>query len=231
MKSKMKSTTTNGGWPAAVAFAVGGNSILLPAHPAQPSHILRLPCSGHCKLTKEFIFSGKRLPPDAIVAKLKRLGWKTGSKLICPSCNGHAPRPVLVEEPMQKAELTSGTALSSSGAMPAPESTARALRRAVVEWLDQAYDLPKQCYKEGFSDATIAKETGTSETNVAKLRDEFFGPAAPPEPKEIRRLREAIEQHATRLEALRQTLETEERNTDALMHRLQELVAKNAWRQ
>ena len=40
------------------------------------------------------------------------------------------------------------------------EETRRRLKRQVIEWLGEVYDEDKCCYKSGFSDASIAKETG-----------------------------------------------------------------------
>ena len=232
MTAKTQPGSLDGGWPAAVAFAVGGGSNLIPSRPGQPSHVVHLPCSGPCKTTKEFHFAGKRLPPDAVVAKLKRLGWRTGRKLVCPTCNGHAPKPVQQEEVMAKTpvSLSVGTALSTMGTMPAPTPDARAVKRQIIEWLDLGYDLKNQQYKDDFSDESIAKETGAAVSHVSQMREDLYGPAQPPEPKEVTRLREDIKAAEADLKEYGQKITDVGKRIEGLYGRLDQLAMKNAWR-
>ena len=78
--------------------------------------------------------------------------------------------------------------LAPAGA--APSDAARAIRRAVLVWLDEAYDVTKHVYRAGVTDESIAKETGSAVEAVKKLREEFYGPLA--EPTELAEVRAEI---------------------------------------
>lgn len=73
---------------------------------------------------------------------------------------------------------------------PTASDQARAAKRAVMQWLDEAFNVEKGTYRAGISDASIAKETGVAEAKVKSLREEFYGPLG--EPDELRELRETI---------------------------------------
>lgn len=187
-------------------------------------------------MLKEFHFSGNRLPPEAIVSKLKRSGWRTGRKLVCPTCNGHVPEAAKQEDgPVAlKSTLMSGTNMDKNASvMPAPVTptdSARAVKRAIIEWLDMSYDLEKQHYKESFSDETVAKETGAALSHVAQMREDLYGPANPPEPKEVRRLREDIAAVQKTIDSCMTEIEKAVSTLARLNGRLDELVTKNSWR-
>lgn len=67
-----------------------------------------------------------------------------------------------------------------------PTDAARAMRRAVLQWLDEAYDVGKSIYRAGVTDESIAKETGASVALVKQLREENYGPLSmPPELTEV----------------------------------------------
>jgi hypothetical protein len=228
----------DGGWPAAVAHGVGGRSWLVPSHPGEVYHVLYLPCDGPCGELKEWRFSGNRLPPDAIIPKLKKLGWKTGRKLNCPGCTGHVPKPKpdlklveasqVKEDEVAKSELLSGTTLSDVKLT--PSAAARATYRQVVNWLEEAYDIDRQTYKDGFSDASVAAETGASPQLVADIREKGYGPAFPPEPKEITQFREKLASFKADLDRLESTV-TAARGTATLLHQqLEGLIKRNAWK-
>lgn len=76
---------------------------------------------------------------------------------------------------------------------------ARLAKRLVVAELEDHYDDKAKRYRAGHCDASIARTTGIAEAVVAKIRDEFFGPTAPPEPPELTRLRESIADAKTEL--------------------------------
>jgi len=72
---------------------------------------------------------------------------------------------------------------------PAPEQSeaAKKVKRLIYMALEDYYDDAKKQYKSGHTDATIAKELGTSESFVKTIRESDFGPLAiPPEIAAIR---------------------------------------------
>lgn len=72
----------------------------------------------------------------------------------------------------------------------AASDEARAAKRAVMQWLDEAFNVEKGTYRAGISDASIAKETGVAEAKVKALREEFYGPLG--EPEELRVMRDDL---------------------------------------
>ena len=93
-----------------------------------------------------------------------------------------APCPTLKE--------TKPMATQEQAAAPTATEQARAAKRAVMQWLDEAFNVEKGTFQAGVSDATIAKETGVAEAKVKALREEFYGPLG--EPDEMRELKEAL---------------------------------------
>lgn len=117
--------------------------------------------------------------PDFVAKRMLAKGWTIGSRLCCPEHSRQkkkaAPAPRKTTPQPAKTEDTE------------PMSTANT---APITTSDEAR-LAKR-YRPGHSDANIAKVTGIAEVTVAKIRDEFFGPSAPPEPAEFTRLRDSI---------------------------------------
>jgi len=108
---------------------------------------------------------------------------------------------------------------------------ARTAKRATMEWLQECFDVDKGRYKEGISDATIAKETGLAETAVAALREEFFGPLK--ELAEIEFARSELNRLEQRITEFEQqaaaVVEEWRRDLSAHRNRLGNLVGKNNW--
>ena len=104
--------------------------------------------------------------------------WKEPAEIGGNSGNEPAAKPQAQEtKPMPTTDN-----VTPIGAAAQPSKDARAMRRSVLEWLEQGYDTANGRYNAGITDATIAKETGAPETLVKKLREEFYGDAgAPPE--------------------------------------------------
>lgn len=69
-----------------------------------------------------------------------------------------------------------------------PTADARAVRRMIYLALEDAYSEAGRRYKQGHNDATVAKVAECHENAVAKVREEFFGPAEPPLPHEVAEL-------------------------------------------
>jgi hypothetical protein len=128
----------------------------------------------------------KTMSPEGLRRKLEVEGWRLGARRRCPRCN--APK-AHKENTMPVATPTPPPPpLAPAGA--APSDAARAIRRAVLVWLDEAYDVTKHVYRAGVTDESIAKETGSAVEAVKKLREEFYGPLA--EPTELAEVRAEI---------------------------------------
>lgn len=126
-----------------------------------------------------------------------------------------APCPTLKETKIM-ADQERGTAA------PTASDPARAAKRAVMQWLDEAFNVEKGTYQAGVSDATIAKETGVAETKIKALREEFYGPLG--EPDELREMKaKLIAVEAAYLEAARvfdQEVARIKRRFDALCNKM-----------
>lgn len=105
------------------------------------------------------------------------------------------------------------------------EETRRRLKRNVIEWLGETYDEDKCCYKSGFSDASIAKETGAAEKFVAEIREDLYGPMG--EPDDLRQLRADFAAH---MESGKAWLAEHDRVAKTFYARLERLIIKNGWR-
>lgn len=97
-----------------------------------------------------------------------------------------ASAPSIIEAPQE----TKPMATAANDTQPQPTKDGRAMRRAIVEWLDQAYDTDAGRYRPGFSDNSIANEAKAPEPLVKKIREEFYGEAG--EPPELQAAREEI---------------------------------------
>lgn len=186
-----------------------------------------------CGETIEVNFARSRMPPVPIRNKVLQQGWRlTGKKAICPSCQKPEEKPSMVDNPV--------TALPSVSQTP----DARKVHRAVMGWLEEAYNEDQRRYHDGFSDETVAKETGASVQYVAKCREDYFGPLAVPEDliaiqKALKalddKLHEADSQARravkTITEAHVKKMETLRAEQQAIRDKLETLVVKNGWHQ
>jgi hypothetical protein len=74
-----------------------------------------------------------------------------------------------------------------AGTLAQQSAPARKVFREVMGWLEESYDEASKRYKKGFSDLSIAEETGAAPQFVAKTREDYFGPlGTPPEIDAIR---------------------------------------------
>lgn len=207
-----------------------------------------LPCAGCGPVIFE---TTSWWPTGTFRRNLADRGWTLkGKRITCPTCTTSQKE---AREAERKATImdkttTSTPALTLVGAAEPnaqPSDAARAVKRQIMHWLDEAYDTAAQHYRPGFSDASVARETSAAEAHVAKLREEFYGPAAPPMPPEIAAIATALnkqilqieERKAERRKALDDIADTLERDhTDAskafaeLKRTLDQVIAANGWR-
>ena len=108
--------------------------------------------------------------------------------------------------------------------MAATTDTQRRLKREVWSWLQESYDEKAACYKTGFSDDSIAKETGASPHFVKTQREELYGPMG--EPAELTALRAEFKAHN---DAAITFMADHQRKTETFHTRLDRLCIKNNW--
>lgn len=121
---------------------------------------------------------------------------------------------------------------------------ARKVHRAVMGWLEEAYNEEQRRYRDGFSDETIAKETGASAQYVAKCREDYFGPLAVPDDlvalqKALKALDDKLhESDAQVRRAIKVVTDTHQKQMQTLRaeqqsirDKIEALVAKNGWHQ
>lgn len=177
----------------------------------------------------EVKFARGRLPPVPIRKKILNAGWRLTTKAaICPQCQRK-------DDPMPEV-----TAIPLPSVAQSPD--ARKVHRAVMGWLEQAYDEIKRTYQPGFSDKSIADETGAAVEYVAKCREDYFGPIAVP--SELTKLRAEIadttrmieseaKDHAYKIDALvkahNAALDRLRTRQSVAEERLRDLVKKNGW--
>lgn len=130
-----------------------------------------------------------------------------------------------------------------AGDKPTPSDAARAQRRLAFIAIEEVYDDVALRYRPGHSDASIAKAIGCAEGLVATVRAENYGPAAPPEPPEVSRLRQDIAALAGSIKileadvadlqqsaaALTATLREQEAARVSLLTRLDRLCSDLGW--
>lgn len=144
------------------------------------------------------------LPEPAIIHRhfIVR-GWSIKRKAVCPKCK--------IKKEAKPVNNIAKIEPKSAVQLPTPD--ARAQRREAHGLIELSFDIGKGCYKEGYSDAKVAAETGASLTWVKQRREEEFGPLKQPE--EIAQLRADIETIAAQLSTAR--------------GKLSALISKNGW--
>lgn len=139
--------------------------------------IARIDCA-QCGAHDEWRIAGRR-PPSTILPKhFANQGWRLGKRPICPAC----AKATKHKEPAMKA------APSTPATPPTPD--ARAQRRDAHALIELTFDIAKGAFKDGYSDARIATETGVAEKWVKQRREDEFGPLKRPD--EITELREQL---------------------------------------
>lgn len=101
--------------------------------------------------------------------------------------------------------------MAQEPAPPSASDKARAAKRETMDLLTLSFKLAADGktgqYETGYTDARIAKETGLAESNVAKMREEFFAPLG--EPDELVAIRADLAQARLDLAATRTAGEQE----------------------
>jgi hypothetical protein len=133
-------------------------------------------------------------PPEAIHQQFgERLGWdvgRAGRSATCPKCLAERARKRPGQSPPE-----------DPPAMPADMSpdAFRATRRATglleAHFTEPAPGEPFGRYAEGWDDQRVAKESGLSPDEVARLREGAFGRVEPPALAKLRRDLAALEGH------------------------------------
>lgn len=143
---------------------------------------------------------------DAVVAKARRAGWKTGRHVVCAECQKIRKEPKMTETPKPAAKANAkgepaqpwlrdppvepAPAPEPEPAKAEPSDAAKRARRLIYMALEDYYDDTAKRYRAGHSDASIAEEVGVAVSVVASIRESDFGPLGVPE--EIADLQRAI---------------------------------------
>lgn len=166
-----------------------------------------IPCTGCGEVHEAAFTSEEAEPPYKVKRILREAGWKLGDTTNIYNCGLHtnkgdaspsAEPPVTADDLGQVVEKQAQEPAQSATVMSAAEL--RAARRAVVEWLNEFFDLERNCYKAGMSDNKIALEVGLQEREITAIREDLYGPLGPPE--EVIKLMEKIVEVESSITAL-----------------------------
>lgn len=160
---------------------------------------------GHIAFTVECCDCGpqpvefdKKLPTQVVRNKLRQRGWCLDRKARCPT---HKEKPQ-----MAKPELHASASATTIAAQDVSDE-ARVARRLATMLIEEKFDPAKGNYRDGYSDAKIAEETGAAPAFVAKRREEDYGPLKEPE---------AFAEFRGKIDALAQRIDQFARDTDHL---------------
>lgn len=217
------------GWERSVQRVLG-NDVSVGPHGLS----VLIPCKGPCAGVVTFA-TPKVMSPEGLRRKLEVEGWRLGSRRQCPKCN--APKAQSKEKVSVSDKSTLMTAAApramAAATPPAqsPTDAARAVRRAVIQWLEEAYDVGKSAYRAGVTDDSIAKETGAAVALVKQLREENYGPLAmPSEVAELLAEMSAIRREGTEARELLDTkLSALNGRQTAVEQKLERLAKANGW--
>jgi AraC-like DNA-binding protein len=165
--------------------------------------------------------------PDMIAKRMIRRGWTVGSKLTCPDCSRKPARrkePAVVAKPLEQSAAAVTSMPTATGALAAPSEAAKKAHRFVMMMLEEHYDEAKNCYRAGYSDAKIAKESGASEPHVRDTREKYFGPIG--EPAEVRALKAEL---AKLSDEFATQIATFQRRLDEAGNRLASVCKAHGW--
>ncbi len=213
------------GWERSVQRVLG-NDVSVGPHGLS----VLIPCKGPCAQVVKFA-TPKVMSPEGLRRKLEVEGWRLARPRCCPLCNAALPQMKEKKPVSDKSTLMATAAPRAVATVPTPTDAARAMRRAVIQWLEEAYDVGKSVYRAGVTDESIAKETGAALALVKQLREENYGPLSiPPEIAEL----------AADLEGLRRDTREEQGRHDSAMSalngravtlddKIKRLASKNGW--
>lgn len=123
-----------------------------------------------------------------------------------------------------------------------PTEDAKAVHRKVYDAIDAVYDAERSRYTRGLngwhSDDSIAKSVGCAPALVAKVREEFFGQAIPPEEptEEIKSLQSNMAQlekefqdRENFLDGLKIQMKESQKRLKETREKLKKLCEDNGW--
>lgn len=188
-----------------------------------PRFTLLIQC-GECPDPVPFSLN-KALPVEPMAKKIAQAGW-TMKPCLCPK---HALAAKLARMSEEEPQMPEPTPPQSP---PDRSAQARAASRAVMQWLEQSFDDTAGRYKAGFSDQTIADETGCSVQYVGQLREQFYGPLKAP--TEFDRLVQEVGELKAGADRLEQdakaAAEVIRSAAAALERKLESAFTKNGWK-
>lgn len=145
---------------------------IITLHGAQTGRVECCECGGQM----DWVYPS-RVPPERIKKYFIGQGWLLRKRATCPTCNfTRKEKPAMSAQPA-KPNLV---AVPNSDA-------AKKNKRLVILALEDYFDEAVCRYRNGKTDADVAKELDLAEGFVASVREEFFGKLA--EPDEIGPLR------------------------------------------
>lgn len=204
-------------WPGAVARRMGLSGDI-DFTPCRVGLTLHVPCSKGNHTVDVEVQSG--LHPNGIAKRMLSQGWTFGSKLSCPEHSRRSPAAKKEDKPAMPAIAPT----PEPSTRPQASDAAKKAQRLVFQALEDYYDETKKSYRPGYSDGTLAKETGAAPDFVRKIREEFFGPLG--EPSELTELRTEVEALRNRtLEAFAEL----ERSHATIRNRLAQVCKANGW--
>jgi len=123
--------------------------------------------------------------------KVQNMGWTfIGKRLRCPKCEAKRKVAKMVDRKPVPQESND-----------TPRQPTRAQNRDIMDLLVEVYDVNQERYRQGDTDETVADVLNVMPGWVARLREEFFGPAGGNE--EMAALAEQLTNFVENAEAVR----------------------------
>lgn len=175
--------------------------LLTEVEGGQPVQFYAPECD-RCNFPTKIRFTGKRLPPEALLNILRKRGWDAGNSLVCPRCKeGKRPMSPAARraafcaisktkraDEARPAPIEEVPVMAEPPRVPTPEE-----RRRIRDALDEHYLEDKACYSKSWSDKALAAKLAMPTKWVSDLREaNGLGPDAS----------EAAAQHAAAVEAV-----------------------------
>lgn len=186
------------------------------------AHVARIECV-QCGSVEDWRIATRLPPPDIVLRHFTTRGWGVRKRPLCQQCvkkrdvpMRHLDPPIDWLEAIPNLGKENQMTAKVTPITPTPSivpTDAKAQRRDAHALIELTFDIGTGAYKDGYSDVRISKETGISETWVAKRREEEFGPLKVPD--EIAELRRAITDAAS--------------DVGKLTTQLNELIRRNGW--
>lgn len=131
---------------------------------------------------KVSVAGGSHSSPELMVKNMRQKGWdlREGKPSKCPECS-HPRKDTHMTKPVATSETVTASPIVAAGK----------IMRVVYNLLEDYFDTGTLLYKGGWTDARIAKEAGTAENVVTKIREESYGKLA--EDPEITKLKDDLE--------------------------------------